>query len=94
MRSATASLRLGGVSAQVGTAGYLSPEMVARQGHGLPLDYYCLGCWEPQVRVEVIGFQDAGRVIVQRTLGRGIHSLISNSLVSWNLQPTPAAQRL
>eukprot|EP00435_Cladocopium_sp_Y103_P026489 s2461_g6.t1 len=28
----------------VGTAGYLSPEMVARQGHGLPLDYYCLGC--------------------------------------------------
>jgi len=28
----------------VGTAGYLSPEMVARQGHGFPLDYYCLGC--------------------------------------------------
>lgn len=28
----------------VGTAGYLSPEMVARQGHGIPLDYYCLGC--------------------------------------------------
>lgn len=28
----------------VGTAGYLSPEMVARQGHGYPLDYYCLGC--------------------------------------------------
>lgn len=28
----------------VGTAGYLSPEMAARQGHGLPLDYYCLGC--------------------------------------------------
>eukprot|EP00929_Paragymnodinium_shiwhaense_P048051 TRINITY_DN24354_c0_g2_i1.p1 TRINITY_DN24354_c0_g2~~TRINITY_DN24354_c0_g2_i1.p1 ORF type:complete len:550 (-),score=106.80 TRINITY_DN24354_c0_g2_i1:228-1877(-) len=28
----------------VGTAGYLSPEMVARQGHGTPLDYYCLGC--------------------------------------------------
>lgn len=31
---------------EVGTAGYLSPEMVARQGHGLPLDYYCLGCRE------------------------------------------------
>jgi len=28
----------------VGTAGYLSPEMVQRQGHGFPLDYYCLGC--------------------------------------------------
>lgn len=28
----------------VGTVGYLSPEMVARQGHGFPLDYYCLGC--------------------------------------------------
>lgn len=28
----------------VGTPGYLSPEMVARQGHGFPLDYYCLGC--------------------------------------------------
>lgn len=28
----------------VGTAGYLSPEMVARQGHGFPLDFYCLGC--------------------------------------------------
>jgi serine/threonine protein kinase len=28
----------------VGTAGYLSPEMVARQGHGFPLDYYCLAC--------------------------------------------------
>lgn len=28
----------------VGTAGYLCPEMVGRQGHGYPLDYYCLGC--------------------------------------------------
>jgi len=28
----------------VGTAGYLCPEMVGRQGHGFPLDYYCLGC--------------------------------------------------
>jgi len=28
----------------VGTAGYLSPEMAARQGHGFPLDYYSLGC--------------------------------------------------
>ena len=28
----------------VGTAGYLCPEMAARQGHGFPLDYYCLGC--------------------------------------------------
>lgn len=28
----------------VGTAGYLSPEMVARSGHGYPLDFYCLGC--------------------------------------------------
>lgn len=28
----------------VGTAGYLSPEMVTRQGHGFPLDFYCLGC--------------------------------------------------
>merc|ERR1712187_720374 len=28
----------------VGTAGYLSPEMVARSGHGFPLDFYCLGC--------------------------------------------------
>jgi len=28
----------------VGTAGYLSPEMVSRQGHGFPLDFYCLGC--------------------------------------------------
>merc|ERR1712232_1316463 len=28
----------------VGTAGYLSPEMVARSGHGVPVDYYCLGC--------------------------------------------------
>jgi len=28
----------------VGTAGYLSPEMVARQGHGYPVDYYSLGC--------------------------------------------------
>lgn len=28
----------------VGTAGYLSPEMVQRQGHGTPLDFYCLGC--------------------------------------------------
>ncbi|CAK0795446.1 unnamed protein product [Prorocentrum cordatum] len=28
----------------VGTAGYLSPEMVQRQGHSTPLDFYCLGC--------------------------------------------------
>lgn len=28
----------------VGTAGYLSPEMIARSGHGMPVDYYCLGC--------------------------------------------------
>ena len=28
----------------VGTAGYLSPEMIKREGHGKPLDFYCLGC--------------------------------------------------
>ena len=28
----------------VGTIGYLSPEMIRRDGHGRPLDYYCLGC--------------------------------------------------
>jgi serine/threonine protein kinase len=28
----------------VGTAGYLSPEMIKREGHGRPLDFYCLGC--------------------------------------------------
>eukprot|EP00397_Hematodinium_sp_SG-2012_P018511 GEMP01018967.1.p1 GENE.GEMP01018967.1~~GEMP01018967.1.p1 ORF type:complete len:502 (+),score=94.18 GEMP01018967.1:109-1614(+) len=28
----------------VGTAGYLAPEVVQSLGHGVPLDYYCLGC--------------------------------------------------
>lgn len=28
----------------VGTIGYLPPEMIKREGHGRPLDYYCLGC--------------------------------------------------
>lgn len=28
----------------VGTVLYLSPEMIRREGHGKPLDYYCLGC--------------------------------------------------
>jgi len=28
----------------VGTVLYLSPEMIRREGHGTPLDYYCLGC--------------------------------------------------
>eukprot|EP00929_Paragymnodinium_shiwhaense_P047639 TRINITY_DN24155_c0_g1_i2.p1 TRINITY_DN24155_c0_g1~~TRINITY_DN24155_c0_g1_i2.p1 ORF type:complete len:527 (-),score=137.72 TRINITY_DN24155_c0_g1_i2:253-1812(-) len=28
----------------VGTVGYLSPEVLMQQGHGKPLDYYCLGC--------------------------------------------------
>jgi serine/threonine protein kinase len=28
----------------VGTVIYLPPEMIRREGHGLPLDYYCLGC--------------------------------------------------
>lgn len=28
----------------VGTVLYLSPEMIRREGHGLPLDFYCLGC--------------------------------------------------
>ncbi|EER17149.1 protein kinase, putative [Perkinsus marinus ATCC 50983] len=28
----------------VGTAGYLCPEMIKREGHGKPLDFYCLGC--------------------------------------------------
>jgi len=28
----------------VGTVGYLSPEILMQRGHGLPLDYYCLGC--------------------------------------------------
>lgn len=34
----------GAFTSFVGTAGYLSPEMVSRQGHGFPLDFYCLGC--------------------------------------------------
>lgn len=28
----------------VGTILYLSPEMIRREGHGLALDFYCLGC--------------------------------------------------
>ncbi|CAE8627679.1 unnamed protein product [Polarella glacialis] len=28
----------------VGTVLYLSPEMIRREGHGLALDFYCLGC--------------------------------------------------
>jgi len=28
----------------VGTVLYLSPEMIRREGHGVPLDFYCLGC--------------------------------------------------
>lgn len=28
----------------VGTVLYLSPEMIRREAHGLPLDFYCLGC--------------------------------------------------
>ena len=28
----------------VGTIGYLPPEMIKREGHGRPLDFYCLGC--------------------------------------------------
>lgn len=28
----------------VGTVLYLSPEMIRREGHGTPLDFYCLGC--------------------------------------------------
>jgi len=28
----------------VGTVLYLSPEMIRREGHGMPLDFYCLGC--------------------------------------------------
>lgn len=28
----------------VGTVLYLSPEMIRRESHGLPLDFYCLGC--------------------------------------------------
>lgn len=28
----------------VGTVGYLSPEILLQRGHGIPLDYYCLGC--------------------------------------------------
>lgn len=28
----------------VGTVLYLSPEMIRRETHGLPLDFYCLGC--------------------------------------------------
>mmetsp|Transcript_32820 Transcript_32820/g.60042 ORF Transcript_32820/g.60042 Transcript_32820/m.60042 type:complete len:519 (-) Transcript_32820:75-1631(-) len=28
----------------VGTVLYLSPEMIRKEAHGLPLDFYCLGC--------------------------------------------------
>lgn len=28
----------------VGTLSYISPEMLRKEGHGLPLDFYCLGC--------------------------------------------------
>eukprot|EP00929_Paragymnodinium_shiwhaense_P113677 TRINITY_DN81980_c0_g1_i1.p1 TRINITY_DN81980_c0_g1~~TRINITY_DN81980_c0_g1_i1.p1 ORF type:complete len:526 (-),score=113.74 TRINITY_DN81980_c0_g1_i1:57-1580(-) len=28
----------------VGTVLYLPPEMIRREGHGMPLDFYCLGC--------------------------------------------------
>jgi len=28
----------------VGTWTYISPEMIRREGHGFPLDFYCLGC--------------------------------------------------
>mmetsp|Transcript_37387 Transcript_37387/g.66411 ORF Transcript_37387/g.66411 Transcript_37387/m.66411 type:complete len:521 (+) Transcript_37387:78-1640(+) len=28
----------------VGTVLYLSPEMIRRESHGMPLDFYCLGC--------------------------------------------------
>lgn len=28
----------------VGTSLYLSPEMIRREGHGIALDFYCLGC--------------------------------------------------
>jgi len=41
----TAGMESGAVfTSFVGTAGYLSPEMAKRRGHGYPLDFYCLGC--------------------------------------------------
>ena len=30
-----------------GTVLYMSPEMIRREGHGLALDFYCLGCLLP-----------------------------------------------
>ena len=33
-----------GICASQGTVLYLSPEMIRREGHGLALDFYCLGC--------------------------------------------------
>lgn len=32
------------LTSMVGTAGYLAPEVVQSMGHGVPFDYYCLGC--------------------------------------------------
>eukprot|EP00439_Symbiodinium_sp_Y106_P072890 s277_g13.t1 len=89
----------------VGTAGYLSPEMVARQGHGLPLDYYCLGCllyclltgslphYEGDYKESFLGFYPA--MIQKRVKGDPVQfppwvHQDAQELLSGLLQPDPA----
>lgn len=59
----------------VGTVPYLSPEMLTKEGHGLPLDYYCLGCLLHLLLTERVPYEgaDLQQMFSKRVSGARLH---------------------